>query len=113
MSFKRFATQTFIVDTANAYTERRITKREFLRRMGLAGTGFSGTTRHLEVVKWTIDNAIATEPHMPLWADLSTHEIPTELGKLLTHQAYGGDAKKCTDALASIVDARIEAAGLR
>ena len=32
---------TFIVETANAYTERRITKREFLRRMGLAGIGFS------------------------------------------------------------------------
>jgi multiple sugar transport system substrate-binding protein len=71
-----------------------------------------GTTRHLDVVKWTIDNAMATEPHMPLWADLSTNEIPTELGKLLTGQEYGGDAKQCLDAIASIVDAQVEAAGL-
>lgn len=71
-----------------------------------------GTTRHLDAVKWTIDNAIATEPHMTLWAGLSTNEIPTELGKLLTGQAYGGDAKQCLDAIAAIVDARVEAAGL-
>ena len=31
---------------------------------------------------------------------LSTNEIPTELGKLLTGQDYGGDAKKCMDAVA-------------
>ncbi len=37
---------------------------------------------------------------MPLWAGLSTNEIPTELGKLLTGQDYGGDAKKCMDAVA-------------
>jgi multiple sugar transport system substrate-binding protein len=71
-----------------------------------------GTTRHLDVVKWTIDHAMATEPHMPLWAALSTNEIPTELGKLLTGQAYGGDARRCLDAIASIVDARVKAAGL-
>ena len=50
---------------------------------------------------------------MTLWAGLSTNEIPTELGKLLTGQEYGGDAKKCTDAIAAIVDTRVEAAGLR
>ena len=41
MSFKKFDQQTFIVDSANAYTNRQISKREFLRRMGLAGVGFS------------------------------------------------------------------------
>jgi multiple sugar transport system substrate-binding protein len=41
MSFKEFDKKTFIVDTANAYTRRRISKREFLKRMGLAGIGFS------------------------------------------------------------------------
>ena len=71
-----------------------------------------GTTRHLDIVKWTIDNAIATEPHMPLWAGLSTNEIPTELGKLLTGQDYGGDAKKCMDAVASMIDAKVKDAGL-
>lgn len=71
-----------------------------------------GTTRHLEVVKWTIDNAIATEPHMPLWAGFSTNEIPTELGKLLTGQAYGGDAKKCMDAVAKLIDDKVKESGL-
>ena len=71
-----------------------------------------GTTRHLDVVKWTIDNAMATEPHMPLWAGLSTNEIPTELGKLLTGQDYGGDAKKCMDKVAELVDAKVKDAGL-
>ena len=26
-----------------------------------------GTTRHLEIVKWTIHNVMASEPDMPLW----------------------------------------------
>jgi multiple sugar transport system substrate-binding protein len=72
-----------------------------------------GTTRHLDVVQWTIDHVMATEPHLPPWVELSSHDIPTELGKLLTGQAYGGDAKQCLDAIASIVDARVAAAGLR
>jgi multiple sugar transport system substrate-binding protein len=72
----------------------------------------AGTTRHLDTVKWTIDNVIATEPHMPLWAGLSTNEIPTELGKLLTGQAYSGDAKQCMDALAKMVDDKVQEAGL-
>ena len=71
-----------------------------------------GTTRHLDIVKWTIDNAIATEPHMPLWAGFSTNEIPTELGKLLTGQDYDGDPKKCMDAVAAMIDAKVEDAGL-
>src|SRR5262249_16621323 len=41
MSFKRHDRQTFIVDAAGAFAKRRISKREFLRRMGLAGVGFS------------------------------------------------------------------------
>ena len=63
-----------------------------------------GTTRHLETVKWTIDNVMASEPDMPLWAGFSNNEIPTELGKLLTGQDYGGDAKKCMDNVASLID---------
>ena len=41
MSFKGFDRQTYIVDSAKAYGSRRISKREFLRRMGVAGIGFS------------------------------------------------------------------------
>jgi multiple sugar transport system substrate-binding protein len=71
-----------------------------------------GTTRHLETVKWTIDNVIASEPDMPLWAGFSNNEIPVELGKLLTNQDYGGDAKKCMDNVASLIDKAVEDAGL-
>ncbi|HET6160270.1 MAG TPA: extracellular solute-binding protein [Dongiaceae bacterium] len=72
----------------------------------------AGTTRHLETVKWTIDNVMASEPDMPLWAGFSTNEIPTELGKLLTGQAYGASAKKCMDAVAKMVDDQVKDAGL-
>ena len=71
-----------------------------------------GTTRHLETVKWTIDNVMASEPDMPLWAGFSNNEIPVELGKLLTGQDYGGDAKKCMDNVASLIDKAVADAGL-
>lgn len=71
-----------------------------------------GTTRHLETVKWTIDNVIASEPDMPLWAGFSNNEIPVELGKLLTGQDYGGDAKKCMDNVAALIDKAVADAGL-
>src|SRR5690349_8150383 len=71
-----------------------------------------GTTRHLETVKWTIDNVMASEPDMPLWAGFSNNEIPVELGKLLTNQDYGGDAKKCMDNVASLIDKAVADAGL-
>src|SRR5438045_9431596 len=41
MSLKEHDKRTFIIDSANAYTARQISKREFLRRRGLAGIGFS------------------------------------------------------------------------
>jgi multiple sugar transport system substrate-binding protein len=72
----------------------------------------AGTTRHLETVKCTIDNVMASEPDMPLWAGYSTNELPTELGKLVTGQDYGGDAKKCMDAVAAMIDAKTKDAGL-
>ena len=41
MSFRNHARQQYIIDTANAFTKKKISKRDFLRRMGLAGIGFS------------------------------------------------------------------------
>ena len=88
----------------SSFSDERI-----VAKKGLIG---SGTTRHLDTVKWTIDNAIASEPDMPIWAGLANNEIPTELGRLLTGQAYGGDAKACMDEVAKLVDTRVKEAGL-
>lgn len=71
-----------------------------------------GTTRHFDAIKYTIDNQMGSEPDMPIWADLSNNDIPVELGKLLTGQDYGGNAKACLDAIAGIVDGKVKDAGL-
>ena len=41
MSFKDYDKKTFIADTARDFATRRISKRAFLRKMALAGVGFS------------------------------------------------------------------------
>ena len=61
-----------------------------------------GTTRHLDVVQWTIDNAMGTEPHMPTWVEISNNVIPIELGKLLAGQHKG--PKECMDAIKKQAD---------
>ena len=71
-----------------------------------------GTTRHLPVVKEVIDNDMASEPDMPLWAGFSNNEIPVNLGKLLTGQDFGGDAKKCMDTVATLIDKAVADAAL-
>jgi multiple sugar transport system substrate-binding protein len=71
-----------------------------------------GTTRHLPVVLETINNDMASEPDMPLWAGFSNNEIPVNLGKLLTGQDFGGDAKKCMDTIAMQIDKAITDAAL-
>ena len=70
------------------------------------------STKYFPAIAWTIDSAMGSEPDMPLWAGFSNNEIPVELGKLLTGQDYGGDAKKCMDNVASLIDKAVEDAGL-
>ena len=41
MSFKDHDKKTFIADTARAYASRRISKRDFMKKMAMAGVGFS------------------------------------------------------------------------
>lgn len=71
-----------------------------------------GTTRHFDVLLATIQNDMGSEPDMPIWAELANNQIPVELGKLLTGQAYNGSAKECMAALSTIVDGRVKEAGL-
>jgi multiple sugar transport system substrate-binding protein len=88
----------------SSFTDPRIVERKSLRG--------AGTTRHLDTVKFTIDNVMASEPDLPIWAGVANNEIPTELGKLLTGQDYNGDAQACMDQIAKLVDARVEEAEL-
>jgi multiple sugar transport system substrate-binding protein len=41
MSFKDHDKRTFVVDACEAFTRRQISRRDFMRRMGIAGVGFS------------------------------------------------------------------------
>jgi multiple sugar transport system substrate-binding protein len=41
MSLKDHDKKTFIVDACNDFTAKRLTKRDFMRRMAIAGVGFS------------------------------------------------------------------------
>ncbi len=88
----------------SSYVDPRIVERK--TRVG------SGTTRHLDTVKWTIDNAIASEPDVAIWAGVANNEIPTELGKLVTGQDYNGNAQACMDKIAELVDQKVEEADL-
>jgi multiple sugar transport system substrate-binding protein len=42
MSFREHDRKTFIADTCGDYASRRISKREFIRKLGIAGVGLSG-----------------------------------------------------------------------
>ncbi|MBX6321910.1 MAG: sugar ABC transporter substrate-binding protein [Rhodospirillaceae bacterium] len=57
-----------------------------------------GTTRHFPAIKWTIDNAMGSEPDMPAWAEISNNVTPVELGKLLAGEYKTG--KECMEAIA-------------
>lgn len=74
----------------------RISSFEDPRVKAIAKVG-TGTTRHFDAIKWTIDNAMGSEPDMPAWAEISNNVVPIELGKLLAGQYRSG--KECMDAI--------------
>ena len=74
MSFKDYDKKTYIVDTANAFASRRMSKRDFLRKAGLAGIGFSafnvallGNTRPFRGTGLIGDAAYAQDAEMTKW----------------------------------------------
>lgn len=70
-----------------------------------AKPGIVGTTRHLDVVRTTIEKYMGSEPDLPPWTEISNDLIPVELGK---YWASGGTSPKATlDAIAQKVDALV------
>ncbi len=79
----------------------RISAFEDPRVLAAAKVG-PGTTRHFPAIRWTIDNAMGSEPDMPAWAEISNNVIPVELGKLLAGQYASG--KECMEAIRKQAD---------
>jgi len=63
----------------------------------------AGTTRHLSVVRQTIDNYMGSEPDLPEWAQISSDTIPVGLGKYFAGDY--GSSKEAMDDIASQVEA--------
>ena len=63
----------------------------------------AGTTRHLDVVRATIENDMGSEPDLPQWAELSNDTIPVQLGRFFAGEY--GSAKEALDDIAQKADA--------
>lgn len=61
----------------------------------------AGTTRHLPVVRETIDKYMGSEPDLPEWAQISSDTIPVALGEYFA--GSGGSAKETMDKIAAQV----------
>ncbi|MBB4951980.1 multiple sugar transport system substrate-binding protein [Agrobacterium vitis] len=61
----------------------------------------AGTTRHLPVVRETIDKYMGSEPDLPEWAQISSDTIPVALGKYFTGTA--GSSKDVMNDIAAQV----------
>jgi multiple sugar transport system substrate-binding protein len=61
-----------------------------------------GTTRHFPAIEWTINNAMGSEPDLPVWPEIANNVIPVELGKLLAGQYPS--PKACMDAVQAKAD---------
>lgn len=65
-----------------------------------------GTTRHFPATEWTINNAMGSNPKLPVWPELSNGIIPQELGKLLAGQHT--TAQQCMATIGEQVDKATE-----
>ena len=65
-----------------------------------------GTTRHFPATEWTINNAMGSNPKLPVWPELSNGIIPQELGKLLAGQHT--TAQQCMANIGEQVDKATE-----
>jgi multiple sugar transport system substrate-binding protein len=57
----------------------------------------AGTTRHFDAVRWSIENAMGSEPDFPIWSEIANGVIPLELGRL-----FAGEHASAKAAMAAI-----------
>lgn len=62
----------------------------------------AGTTRHLDIVRATIELDMGSEPDLPQWAELSSDTIPVRLGKYFAGEY--ASAKAAMDDIAQAAD---------
>ncbi len=92
MNFREHDKKTFIADSARDFSQRRISKRDFLKKMGLAGIGFSAfSTTFLGggrpfggLTNLGTDMAAAqTPPDIEKWLKEGKLECSEELGDIV------------------------------
>jgi multiple sugar transport system substrate-binding protein len=95
-------TQVFITTLGGGTGPTRTSVYDDARVKANAKPGIPGTTRHLGVVRETIDNHMGSEPDLPEWAELSNDTIPVELGRFFAGEY--GSAKEAMDSIKEKVD---------
>ena len=95
-------TQVFITTLGGGTGPTRTSVYDDERVKANAKPGIGGTTRHLDVVRETIDNYMGSEPDLPEWAELSNDTIPVELGRYWAGEY--DSAKAAMDSIAGKVD---------
>ena len=95
-------TQVFITTLGGGTGPTRTSVYDDARVKANAKPGIPGTTRHLDVVRDTIDNHMGSEPDLPEWAELSNDTIPVELGRFFAGEY--DSPKAAMDSIAGKVD---------
>ena len=95
-------TQVFITTLGGGTGPTRTSVYADARVKANAKHGIAGTTRHLDVVRETIDNYMGSEPDLPEWAELSNDTIPVELGRFFAGEY--DSAKAAMDSIAEKVN---------
>ncbi|WP_299390768.1 ABC transporter substrate-binding protein [Pelagibius sp.] len=91
-------TQVFITTLGGGTGPTRTSVYDDARVKANAKPGIPGTTRHLNVVRETIDNYMGSEPDLPEWAELANDTIPVELGRFFAGEY--DSAKAAMDSIA-------------
>lgn len=95
-------TQVFITTLGGGTGPTRTSVYDDARVKANAKPGIPGTTRHLDVVRDTIDNHMGSEPDLPEWAELANDTIPVELGRFFAGEY--DSPKAAMDSIADKVD---------